>query len=128
MNFTESFDQFAQRVSGLDLALYAGAGIILYIIFKEKLPPIQKLTSFLSDKLKTVTTSTTSAIAPVVISQNTEQKTTKEDLFFALVSSWKQTRDLAVASGCDDAVKAADDMFPFLSPQVCQDKKEVIKS
>jgi hypothetical protein len=52
-------------------------------------------------------------VKPVTVSAS------KEDLFFKLVVSWKQTRDLAVESGCDDAVKVADQMFPYLSPTVC---------
>jgi hypothetical protein len=46
-----------------------------------------------------------------------------QNLFFDLVVSWKQTRDLAQRSGCDKAVKVADEMFPFLSPMVCSDKE-----
>ena len=124
MNVTESFDQFAQRVSVVDLALYAGVGLIIWILFKDKVPPLQKLVGFLSDKVKSVTPS-----VPVlsVSPQPVELKQSKEDLFFALVSSWKQTRDLAVSSGCEDAVKAADEMFPYLSPQACQEKKGVEK-
>jgi hypothetical protein len=124
MNVTESFDQFAQRVSAVDLALYAGVGLIIWVLFKDKVPPFQKLAGFLSDKVKSVTPS-----VPVlsVSPQPVELKQSKEDLFFALVSSWKQTRDLAVSSGCEDAVKAADEMFPYLSPQACQEKKGVEK-
>ena len=48
----------------------------------------------------------------------------KDDVFFKLVVSWKQTRDLAEQSGCTEAIKVADQMFPFLSPNVCA-KKEV---
>jgi hypothetical protein len=121
MNVTESFDQFAQRVSAVDLALYAGVGLIIWVLFKDKLPPLQKLSNFVSDKIKTV------KVPAPVSAQPVDLKQSKEDLFFALVSSWKQTRDLAVASNCEDAVKAADEMFPYLSPQVCQDKKGVEK-
>jgi hypothetical protein len=46
----------------------------------------------------------------------------KEDLFFQLVASWKQTRDLAVRSGCQEAIKVADQMFPYLSPMGCSKK------
>jgi hypothetical protein len=124
MNVTESFDQFAQRVSAVDLALYAGVGLIIWVLFKDKVPPLQKLAGFLSDKVKSVAPSVpviSVSPQPVKLSQS------KEDLFFALVSSWKQTRDLAVSSGCDDAVKAADEMFPYLSPQACQEKRGVEK-
>ena len=41
MNFTESFDQFSSRVSTLDLALYAGIGLVLWVLFKDKLAPVQ---------------------------------------------------------------------------------------
>jgi hypothetical protein len=58
--------------------------------------------------------------APVVV-----QGSKEEDLFFKLVVSWKETRDLAVRSGCAEAVKVADQMFPFLSPMVCNNKKDV---
>jgi hypothetical protein len=46
----------------------------------------------------------------------------KEDTFFKLVVSWKQTRDLAEKLNCEKALEAADNMFPFLSPQVCDSK------
>ncbi len=124
MNVTESFDQFAQRVSAVDLALYAGVGLIIWVLFKDKVPPLQKLAGFLSDKVKSVTPSIPAlSVSP----QPVELIQSKEDLFFALVSSWKQTRDLAVSSGCVDAIKAADEMFPYLSPQVCQEKRGVEK-
>jgi hypothetical protein len=49
-----------------------------------------------------------------------------EDVFFKLIVSWKQTRDLAVQSGCVEAVKVADQMFPFLSPNVCAKKQDTL--
>ena len=58
------------------------------------------------------------------IEKNTEVVKNK-DLFFDLVVSWKQTRDLAVLSGCAKAVEVADQMFPYLSPEVCSDKETV---
>jgi hypothetical protein len=50
-------------------------------------------------------------------------------MFFKLVVSWKQTRDLAVECGCGEAIKVADQMFPYLSPVVCSKevKKEEVK-
>ena len=44
---------------------------------------------------------------------------TTEDIFFKLIVSWKQTRDLAAKLNCSEAVKVADQMFPYLSPVVC---------
>jgi hypothetical protein len=55
------------------------------------------------------------------------EKVKKEDdsqLFFDLVVSWKQTRDLAEKSGCEKAIEVADQMFPYLSPTICQPKEE----
>jgi len=126
MNYTESFDQFASKLSGTDIALYAGAGLILWILFKDKLSPVQKFlvdtVGGLKSKLNNgvVIPVVVPDVAPVAVS-----KETKEDNFFKLVVSWKQTRDLAIKSGCDEAVKVADQMFPFLSPTVCSKEKTV---
>jgi hypothetical protein len=67
-------------------------------------------------------------VLPVVSKPAVNSTTTQdtEDLFFRLVVSWKQTRDLAVQSGCAEAVKVADQMFPYLSPTVCADKKDIV--
>lgn len=130
MNFTESFDQFSSRVTTLDLALYAGVGLVLWVLFKDKLSPVQKALGSLLSNLKSMNSQSTNA-TPAVISVpvtnnsastdefNIPRFTVVDDVFFRLVVSWKQTRDLAVESGCDEAVKVADQMFPFLSPNVC---------
>ena len=34
MNYTESFDQFATRIGPMDLALYAGAGLIIWVLLR----------------------------------------------------------------------------------------------
>jgi hypothetical protein len=119
MNFTESFEQFSSRLTTTDLALYAGLGLVLWVLFKDKLSPVQKLLSDLVNKAKGSVSSTKNEVIiaevkPVVITEENQ-----EDVFFKLVVSWKQTRDLAVKSGCVEAVKVADQMFPFLSPNVC---------
>jgi hypothetical protein len=127
MNYTESFEQFASRVTPTDLALYAGAGIILWILFKDKLSPVQKFLGDLVSGLKSKLNNG-SSVVPVVVPDVTPvvvSKETKEDIFFRLVVSWKQTRDLAIQSGCNEAVKVADQMFPFLSPTVCSKEKTV---
>lgn len=131
MNFTESFDQFASKLSTTDLALYAGVGLVLWVLFKDKLSPAQTLVLNLMEKAKALLGSKKNVVdVPVlpVVSKpvlNSAIKDT-EDLFFRLVVSWKQTRDLAVQSGCAEAVKVADQMFPYLSPTVCSDKKDVV--
>jgi hypothetical protein len=118
MNYTETFGEFANRVTPTDLALYAGAGLVVWVLFKERLSPVQKFLMDLVNKAKTTIPSKAVDIKPVVVPQ-VSTPTNKEDIFFKLVVSWKQTRDLAVESGCVEAVKVADQMFPYLSPNVC---------
>ena len=128
MNFTESFQEFSSRLSTTDLALYAGVGIILWVLFKDKLSPVQKLLMGFVDKVKGVNNNSSlpvvnvPSVSPVVIPKRTDA----EDTFFKLVVSWKQTRDLAVQSGCSEAVKVADQMFPFLSPNVCKQNEDKV--
>lgn len=116
MNYTETFDQFASRLSTMDLALYAGIGLVIWVLFKDKLSPIQKAIQNLLGNV----VSKKPTPSPVV---GTTQPIVSDDVFFDLVVSWKQTRDLAVRSGCSEAVKVADQMFPHLSPTVCGEKK-----
>lgn len=116
MNFTESFSEFSSKLRPQDLALYAGVGIVLWVLFKDKLSPVQKLVSefinkFVNNKNSSVVTKPVEAV----------HATTNKDLFFDLVVSWKQTRDLAAKSNCTKAVEVADQMFPYLSPMVCID-------
>jgi hypothetical protein len=126
MNFTESFQDFSSRVSTTDLALYAGVGIVLWVMFKDKLSPVQKLVVNLVEKVKGASDKVSlPAVSVPVVNPVTVPKSTAEDTFFKLVVSWKQTRDLAVASGCVEAVKVADQMFPYLSPTVCAEKGSV---
>jgi len=125
MNFTETFQEFSSRLSTTDLALYAGAGLVLWVLFKDKLSPVQKLLGSLVDNVKKMLGSVSNknndfVVAPVVTKEATIDS---DDLFFKLVVSWKQTRDLAVSSGCTEAVKVADQMFPYLSPTVCSKKE-----
>jgi hypothetical protein len=130
MNFTESFQEFSSRLSTMDLALYAGAGLILWVLFKDKLSPVQKFLGGLVDQVKNVLGNQNTGLPvvnvpkvdPVVLPS---ANSGNDDVFFKLVVSWKQTRDLAEQSGCAEAVKVADQMFPFLSPNVCS-KKDIV--
>jgi hypothetical protein len=126
MNYTETFDQ-----GPTDLALYAGAGIILWILFKDKLSPVQTFLLKLfnktdsqsaTDAVTNKTLPTDNILSNIFSTVPAVEKATREDNFFNLVVSWKQTRDLAAKSGCEKAVEVADQMFPFLSPQVCSEK------
>jgi hypothetical protein len=123
MNYAESFDQFASKLSTTDLALYAGAGLILWVLFKDKLSPVQKIITTFMEKLKTTQSKIASPIS-VVLPVSEPEEATKEDIFFKLIVSWKQTRDLALKYNCYEAIKAADQMFPYLSPVICGPKQE----
>jgi hypothetical protein len=115
MNFTESFDQFASKLTTTDLALYAGVGVVLYVLFKDRMSPVQSFLASLATKIKSLLAKKTNNIVHTtvpIVSNNT-------DNFYALVASWKTTRDLAVKAGCDEAVKVIDQAFPFLSPKTC---------
>lgn len=121
MNYTESFQEFSSKLGPTDLVLYAGLGIVIWVLFKDQLSPVQKMITDLLNKRspKTVTSDL------LVTDKSVKTKdTVDQDVFFDLVVSWKQTRDLAVKSGCADAVKVADQMFPFLSPNVCAKKED----
>lgn len=121
MNYTETFNEFASKSTPLDLALYAGLGLILWVLFKDKLTPVQK---FILDLTKKVYPGNDSNfhVLPSIPDISLPKSVVKEDVFFKLVASWKQTRDLAVQSNCVEAIKVADQMFPFLSPTACLDQ------
>lgn len=125
MNFTENFQEFSARLSRTDLALYAGVGIVLWVMFKDRMSPVQKLVSNLMTKVTSVV-NTDKVSKPTGVAVVSTTTTDKQDVFFELVVSWKQTRDLAVKSGCAEAVKVADQMFPFLSPAVCGAKEDKV--
>jgi hypothetical protein len=125
MNYAESFEQFASKVGPTDLALYAGVGIVLWVLFKDKLSPVQKLLANIAEKFNSVSPLKPVTPVAVVVPNVKPVVTTKEDIFFKLVVSWKQTRDLAAECGCDEAVKVADQMFPYLSPVVCSKENNV---
>ena len=127
MNFTQTFEEFSSGLGPTDLALYAGAGIILWVLFKDKLSPVQeailKIVNGIKGKLKDI-----DLPAPSIPGLDEVVKSVPEDkqqLFFDLVVSWKQTRDLAERSGCNKAVEVADQMFPYLSPTICSEEIDV---
>ena len=43
MSLTQSFEEFSTGLGPMDLALYAGIGIIIWVLFKDKLSPVQKI-------------------------------------------------------------------------------------
>jgi hypothetical protein len=115
MNPLETFGEFSKKVTPTDLMLYAGIGMVIWVLFKDQLSPVQKLILDLWNKV--------SSKKSVPVVTNTTSQVSTPDVFFDLVVSWKQTRDLAVKSGCTKAVEVADQMFPYLSPVVCSKEK-----
>lgn len=122
---TQSFEEFAQSLTTFDIALYAGAGLVLWILFKDQLSPVQKTITDLFDSVKKNAPSVIPSLpdAPVVVTKPKDNK----DEFLNLVMSWKTTRDLAVENKCDKAVEMVDQIFPYLSPGVCNKQDKVIK-
>ena len=127
LNLTQSFEDFASKMGPMDLALYAGVALVVWVLFKDNIvstvsPAVKGLKELLSKKYSNDAGVSVPNIDPVVVPK-VVASTEKDETFFKLVVSWKQTRDLAQQSGCAEAVKVADQMFPYLSPNVC--KKEV---
>jgi hypothetical protein len=123
MNLTQSFQEFSSKVTTMDLALYAGIGLVLWILFKDNLKgvldPVTNLVKGLISKNNNLPSSVElPKIDPVVVPR-VDSTTEPDEVFFKLIVSWKQTRDLAEKSGCVEAIKVADQMFPYLSPTVC---------
>jgi hypothetical protein len=107
-----------------DLALYAGAALIAWVLFKDRLNPVSLVVKQLVDKIYGLLGSKPGVAKPVpAATNNSVGIETKEDVFFELVTSWKKTRDLAVKAQCTEAIKVADQMFPYLSPVVCNEEK-----
>lgn len=120
MNFTQTFEEFSSSLGPTDLLLYAGLGIVLWVLFKDQLSPVQK---FLIDTFNKIKGKIPQPSLPNV-SLPTKPDDVEPNVFFDLVVSWKQTRDLAEKSGCTKAVEVADQMFPYLSPTICGENKD----
>jgi hypothetical protein len=118
MNYTQSFEEFSKSLSPTDLLLYAGIGLVLWVLFKDKLNPVQAMITNVFTYVKGLFGKTNKITAPKT---SVDTVVSDEDIFYKLVVSWKNTRDLAVQSGCTQAVKVADQMFPYLSPSVCKE-------
>ncbi len=133
MNFTQSFEEFSKGLSSTDLMLYAGVGLVVWVLFKDKLSPAQNLLKSVTEGIRGLLVKTTTANpivtqssqkvdnTPAVLAQTIAENSNvePEDSFFKLIVSWKETRDLALKCGCEKAVDVADEMFPYLSPSVC---------
>ena len=121
-------------MNSTNLLLYAGVGLAIFVLFnKDPLNYAKSIVGLIKSKLSGVKNSVT----PLVITNTTapsipmspttyEPELSKDELFFALIESWKKTRDLAVKTNCSEAVKVADQMFPFLSPNGCKKIEEKV--
>lgn len=118
MNPLETFGEFSSKLTTTDLMLYAGVGVVLWVLFKDKLGGITQAVSNLLGK------SNGNSVPSIVVSKPSENSTEQSDLFFELIASWKKTRDLAEKSGCVKAVDAVDQLFPHLSPVTCKEKTD----
>lgn len=135
MDYTQTFEEFSKGLTTTDLALYAGVALIVWVVFKDKLNPVSQFVKKLLESFKNKASAVVVPKNPVpslsdltLITTVLNQTPTKvvgndNEVFFLLINSWKQTRDLAVKSGCAQAVKVADQMFPYLSPNVCKEKE-----
>jgi len=110
MNF--SLENFGAGTSPLDLTLYAGVVLVVYVLFKEK---IHDLIDGIKDKFQTV--KAPSSISDYFADEEFDEPPKEDDPFFELVQSWKHARDLAEEIGADKAVEIADQMFPYLVPK-----------
>ena len=132
--FTVNYDEFSKGMNSTNLLLYAGVGLAIFVLFnKDPLNYAKSIVGLIKSKLSGVKNSVT----PLVITNTTapsipmapttyEPELSKDELFFALIESWKKTRDLAVQTNCSEAVKVADQMFPFLSPNGCKKIEEKV--
>jgi len=115
MNYAESFQEFSSKLSTTDLVMYAGAALILYVLFKDQLNPLKEwVVNIVSEFSKK------SPISNVISSEVKNNSKT----FLDLITNWKNTRDLAETLNCTKAVETLDSVFPFLSPSSCVEQKK----
>lgn len=113
----EALDNFGAGLSTTDVMLYVGVAVVVYVLFQEKINAVVKT---VLEKVKKVKT----PALPIDTGLFENEPETQDDIFFDLIKSWKQTRDLAEAYGADKAVEIADEMFPHLVPKDEQDEQE----
>jgi len=143
LDYSQSFEEFSGSLQPIDLALYAGVGLVLWVLFKDKLSPVQSLLGTLIENTKNLFSAKPRISVPVpvpvpaatnvgvsynnpssIFSVTSPSIFEEEDLFFKLIVSWKETRDLAVKCGCDKAIDVIDSAFPHLSPVTCKERTD----
>jgi hypothetical protein len=132
LNFGENFSDFSSRMKPTDLLLYAGIAVVVYVLFQKKLTPVKDMILKLFKQGADKVNNTIKEFNPIVsdgvvqvpkVTDTPNATKITENVFFDLIHSWKQTRDLAVKAGCDEAIEKADEMFPLLSVTNCKDNK-----
>ena len=116
MNFTQTFEEFGSGFNQVNLFVYAGAAIVAWVLLKDKINinPIKEYIQYIVNVVKSKIKITKS------VNNLHKPNPTADSLFLELVVSWKRTRDLARKLECDKAVIVADEMFPYLSPGICE--------
>lgn len=125
MNYTQNFEEFSASVGPTDLALYAGIGIVLFILFKDRMSPVQKMLLDIMNSAKENVADLTK-LKPATKNDEVIVKVTvpeipsdPNDVFFQLVAAWKKTRDLSKQNKCNEATEKLDEVFQYLSPNIC---------
>jgi hypothetical protein len=109
-----NIDNFGAMPSTLDVCLYLGVLIVVYVLFQDKLGPVKEfITNFLRKAKPTRNTEVVTIDENVVA----DEIHSESELFFKLIRSWKLTKDLAEQYGANKAVEIADQMFPHLIPK-----------
>jgi len=96
----------------LDWCLYGVVAIVLYVLFKDRLGSVQELFGKIIRS-----TPKLNDIISVDDNKPADEIYNDSELFFKLIKSWKETKDLAEQYGADKAVDIADQMFPHLIPK-----------
>ncbi len=109
-----NIENFGDMPSTLDVCLYLGVLIVVYVLFQDKLGPVKEfITNFLRKAKPTRNTEVVTIDENVVA----DEIHSESELFFKLIRSWKLTKDLAEQYGANKAVEIADQMFPHLIPK-----------
>lgn len=120
MNIEDNFG----AMKPIDFTLYVGVVIVLYLLFqnqilkvKDRLLEVWKNAKYNKNLTKDTVVSPDSSVRIDTIYNDSE-------LFFRLIKSWKETKDLAEQYGSTKAVEIADEMFPYLIPKHGESNEE----
>lgn len=127
--FTQTFDDFSAGLTTSDLFLYAGGGLLTYVLFQDKLGGIKKLVADLVSKSKQTLSRPSENITntQTLLSSTTSTNKPSPDSFVELIVSWKHTRDLAANCNNKQAVDLMDKLFPSLNASLSESKTNELK-